>query len=294
MAVKKMTGKTPGTDIVDWEAEMAAQAAQATEAEKLTGGGKFFSTKSGVLTFDDTPMPGNQMAVVILDSIAENVYYGSSYDPDNRAPPKCFAFSRDESGTLLSIEDMEPHSIVDKETDTFERQADGCHSCPNNEWGSAETGRGKACGNRRRLAVIPAGSYVSQGKGKGYELELFDDEELFAKSDFAFVKLPVMSVKAYTRFVHSVAEEFKRPPHGVFARIWLEPDQKSNFRVEFEVLEEVPKALLPVIMRRHTEATKEIAFPYTPFVPEEEEAKPSAAKRASGNSKLAKGRGAKK
>lgn len=289
---RKPTTKTPGTEIVDWEAQMAAQAKLATEAEKLSGGGRFFATRAGVLTYDDIPLPGNQMAVIILDGIHENLYYGSRYDPDNRTPPKCFAFSRDSDGDEIDEDDMAPHEIVFKETDVFEAQHDNCASCPNNEWGSAETGRGKACGNRRRLAVIPAGSYVTQGKGKGYELELFDDEDLFAKSDIAYLKLPVMSVKGYSRFVHSVAEEFNRPPHGVMARIYLEPDAKSQFKVEFEVLEKVPSHLLKTIMARHEEAKKSIAFPYTPFTEDEDE-KPQT-KRTSGSAKLSKGRGAAK
>lgn len=283
---RKPASKT-GTAVVNYEEEMLRQAQEAQDAEKLGGGGRFFSTAAGVLTFDDTPLPGNQMAVVILDGIHENLFYGTAYDPDNRAPPKCFAFGRDENGTLVKEDDLEPHPIVDEDTETFERQSEGCKGCPQNEWGSAERGRGKACGNRRRLAVIPAGTYVGQGKGKGFELELFDDEEMFVKSDLAFLKLPVMSVKNYSQFVHSVSAEFRRPPHGVFARIYLEPNQKSQFSVEFEVLEEVPNELLPVIMRRHEEAKKSIAFPYTPFKEdEEEEQKP--ARRSS--AKLSKGR----
>lgn len=280
--------KSPGTEIVDWEKQMEEQARMATEAEKLSSGGRFFSTKAGVLAFDDTPMPGNQMAVIILDGIHENLYYGSSYDPDNRAPPKCFAFSREEDGTSIDEEDMAPHEIVDKETDTFERQSDTCAECPMNQWGSAEKGRGKACGNRRRLALIPAGSYVSLGKGKGYELELFEDDEVLAKADLAFLKLPVMSAKNYSRFVHSIKDEFRRPPHGVVARIWLEPDAKSQFKIEFEVIDTVPNDLLPVVMRRHEEAKKSIAFPYTPLTEDEEE-QPATKRRTSGSAKLSKG-----
>lgn len=282
---RKPTSKEPGTDIVDYEAEMAALAGMAKEAEKLQSGGSFFSTKAGVLAFGDTPLPGNQMAVVILDGIVENVYYGSTYSDDNRAPPKCFAFGREDDGTFVEFDDVEPHKVVDEDTETFERQHDQCKGCWANEWGSADVGRGKACGNRRRLAVIPAGSYSSIGKGKGYELTLFDDEEIFAKADMAFLKLPVMSVKGYSQFVHSVAEDFKRPPSGVFARVWLEPDQKSQFRVNFEVLEEVPKELLRVMLKRAKEAQGAIAFPYQKFTAEEA---PAAKNAVRGNSKLAR------
>ena len=277
-----MARKPQTTAIANWKEEMAQQAKQAVEAEKLTGGGKFFSTAAGILSFDDTPLPGNMIACIIVDSIAENVFYGTKYDPDNRTPPKCFAFSRDEEG---NDQEIQPHPIVDKETDTFERQADECDGCPMNEWGSADTGRGKACGNRRRLAIIPAGAYKSLGKGKGFDLEMFDDPDIFAKADLAFMKLPVTSVKGYSQYVHSLADQFDRPPHGVFTTISLEQDPKSQFKVVFELLEEIPDELMPTIMARHKTARKEIAFPYTPFT--EDDAKESTTgRRTSGAKKL--------
>jgi len=277
----KAPKKTPGTDIVDWEAQMAEQAKMAAEAEKLTGGGKFFSTRAGVLSFNETALPGNQMAVVILDSIYETLYYEGAFDPDNRQGPTAFALGRDPDELVWNEEYSDP-----------EYAGQLCKDSDICQWGSAETGRGKAAKEQRRLAVIPAGSYQSLGKGKGYDLELFDDEDLFAKADIAYLKVPVMSVKGFSRFVHSVAEEFKRPPHGVFARIWIEPDPKSQFRIEFEVLEEIPNELLPVIMKRHEQAKKEIDFPYVPFVAEEEAPK-TPARKTGANSKLAKGRGKK-
>lgn len=284
---RKTTPK-PGTAIVSWEDKLAEQAAQAAEAEKLTGGGKFFSTQAGVLKFDDTPMPGNQMAVIILDGIHENLFYGTAYDPDNRAPPKCFAFSRTDDGELIAEEDMQPHPRVDEDMETFERQSEDCASCPMNKFGSADKGKGKACGNRRRLAVIPAGVYQKQRNG-GFELELIDDEDVLRKADMAFLKLPVMSAKGYSQYVHSLSGEMRRPPHGVITRIFLEPDSRSQFRINFEMLEKVPDELMEVVMARHEEVTKAIAFPYSAFVPDEDEA-PKPARKASSSAKLSRGR----
>lgn len=254
---------TPTTAVVDWEAEMRAQAQIAADAQRATGGGgKFFSMKAGQLTFDGVAMPGNQMAVVILADVIENSYYDTPYDPDTPTSPKCFAFAKTEA-------DLEPHEAVDNDP-YFERQHDVCNGCPQNEWGSARTGRGKACSNVMRLAMIPAGEYKKgPGRNSALELTMYDEPEHFEKADVAYMKLPVMSVKNYSTFVKQLASELGRPPHGVFVNVAVEPDPKSQFKVVFEVIEAIPTSLLPIVMKRHKTTQEGIGFPYTP--PQERE-----------------------
>lgn len=285
--------KTTGTAVANWQQELAEQAKVAVQSEDTaaTGGGRFFSTRAGVLSFDEAQLPGNQMAVVILDSIMENVYYEEKFDPDSKQPPTCYAFGRD-------ADTMEPHEEVDKH-DEFTRQSDLCKNCPQNEWGSADTGRGKACSNRRRLAVIPAGTYKSIGRGGGFELEVEDDASHFANADIAYLKLPVMSVKGFAAYLKQVAEQFGRPLHGVLTRIWLEPDPKSQFRIRFELIEEASDDIIPVLMARHKAAASEIEFPYIPRTDDEDD-KPARGRggrqqKASSGAKLRGGKaGAKK
>jgi len=261
-----MARKPTGTEVVDWEKEMEAQAEIAAAATRASGGGgKFFSMRAGQLSFGGNPMPGNQMAVVILGAIIENSYYDAPFDPDTPAAPKCFAFGTDEH-------EMEPHSAVDAE-DYFERQNDTCTGCPMNAWGSARTGKGKACSNVMRLAMIPAGVYKSKGgRNAGLELELIEDEDEFKSAEVAYMKLPVMSVKNYTAFVKALALDVRRPPHGVFANVVVEPDQRSQFSVQFELIDKAPTSLLPILMGRHKTVMDEIDFPYSP--PQEREAAP--------------------
>ena len=265
MAPRKQPAQTTGTDVVDWEAEMRQQAEIAAGAQRSGGGGgKFFSTQAGVLSFDKTPLPGNQMAVVILADTMENSWYDGPYDPDSPASPKCFAFGHDE-------EDMEPHEAVDKDP-YFERQNPQCSDCPRNEWGSADTGRGKACKNVMRLAMIPAGQYKPKGTGRNvqFELELFDDPTHYAKAEVAFLKLPVMSVKNYSKYVKSLAADVGRPPHGVVTNIYIEPDPKSQYKVMFELVDRVDKNLLQSMVQRHAAENATIDFPYSPPLTEEE------------------------
>jgi len=277
----------PGTEIVDWEAQMREQAAIAAGAQRSSGGGgKFFSTQAGVLQFDGQPMPGNQMAVVILADIMENSWYEDAYDPNNPAAPKCFAFGHEE-------EDMEPHEAVDQDP-YFARQNPECHDCPRNEWGSADTGRGKACKNVMRLALIPAGQYKAKGSGRNaaHELELFDDPAHFAKAEAAFLKLPVMSVKNYAKYVKALAADIGRPPWGVITNIYLEPDPKSQYKVMFELIDKADKDLLQTLIQRHTAENASIDFPYSP--PQDDDERQTASSARSNNKLRGKAKGGKR
>lgn len=267
MATTKKAAASKSTALIKWDEELAKQAEIAASMEANTGGGQFFSTKGGILSWQGAPLPGNQMAVIILDSIFENVYYEGRYDPDTPQSPTCFAFGRDEKT-------MRPHQIV---IDAGDHQHDQCAGCPMNEFGSAETGRGKACRNTRRLAMIPAGTFNAAGK-----FELIEDEEHFASTAIGFMKLPVTSVKGYSSFVKQVAGALRRPPFGIVTKVKIVPDPKSQFKVVFEPIMTVPDELLGIIMQRHEEAKSIIDFPYQPN--DEEDA---PAKRGSRGSRAA-------
>jgi len=237
------------TAIAKWDEELARQAKLAAAMEESTATGNFFSLKGGILAFNDAPVPNNEMAVIILDSVLENVYYEGKYDPDTPSSPICFAFGREEKA-------MTPHKIV---FDAGNNQSDKCHGCEHNEWGSANTGRGKACRNTRRLALIPAGTFDA-GRFKP-----FNDENQLETASIAYMKLPVTSVKGYAAHVKQIANALSRPPHAVYTKVSVRPDPQTQFKVVFEPLSIIPNELLGVVMKRNDEAQKAIEFPYTPF-----------------------------
>ena len=152
----------------------------------------------------------------------------------------------------------------------FKPQHDSCKGCPKNEWGSADQGRGKACQNRRRLALIPAGYYQAKRGSRDFDLQIFDDPKHFQSADVAYIKLPVLSVKEWSKYVVQVSTSLRLPPHGVVTRLFVEPDAKAQYKVGFEMIEEVPDALLPIIMERHAQASTVIMQGYAP--PQEREA----------------------
>lgn len=242
--VRSTTKEKETTGVNKWEKEMADAAIAAAEQESGSAGGEFFSLRGGRLTFNDAPLPDNQMAVVIVDGILENVFYPGAYDPDKPQAPSCFAFGRDDK-------ELKPHEKV---TRPF---CDTCAGCPNNEWGSADTGKGKACSNTRRLAMIAAGTL-----GKDGRFEPFEDLDHFQTAQVAYMKLPVTSVKGYATFVKQLAGGLKRPPYAVFTKVKVIPDG-TTFKVTFEALAAAPADLIGTLVKRHQEVMELIEFPYT-------------------------------
>lgn len=248
--------------VATWDEELAKAAEVAAGMEANTGGGSFFSTRGGQLSWQDSPLPDNEMAVIILDHIFETVYYEGAYDPDTPQSPTAFAFGRDEK-TLTWHENSH---------EEFAGQL--CSESWVTEWGSADTGKGKAARETRRLAMVPAGQFNRDGT-----FELFEDPDHYAKTEIGFMKLPVTSVKGFGAFVKQVAGALKRPPFGVIARVAVVPDPKTQFKVTFEALEKAPDDLISVIMERVEEAKETIDFPYQRDEEQEEAPKSRAAKK---------------
>lgn len=273
----KSTNKSSSTAMVNWDEKLAQDAEIAAGVEAGTGGGQFFSTQGGQLSWQDAPLPNNEMVVVVLDSIFDNVFYLDSYDPDNPSSPTCFALGRSE-------EDMAPHAdVIEQGT---HQSTTTCDECEHNEWGTADVGRGKACRNTRRLALIPAGTIDRDG-----DIELYEDPAHFSAAQIGYLRLPVTSVKAYANYVKQVAGVMKRPPYGIATKVSLVPDAKTQFKVVFEPLDKLDNELMGAVSERNEEAKSLIDFPYQLDDEEEQQAPP---KRAASKKNPRKKRSARK
>ncbi len=104
--------------------------------------GQKISTKGRVFTFPDGRKTVDPIQTVILDYRNFNAYYKKGYVEGEVNGPDCFAISK-------TIEGLEPHEQVP------EPMADRCEGCAMNKFGSAPTGKGKACRNTVRIAVTP-------------------------------------------------------------------------------------------------------------------------------------------
>ena len=241
------TDEAQTTEIANYDAELAAMAKAAAGMEAAAGGANFFSIRGGILTIDGAIVPNNEMGVIVVNHSLLNIYYEGVFDPDVQSPPTCYAIALGEEDVLA------PHKDV---VARDQAMAEACADCELNKWASADKGRGKACNNRRRLALIVAGEF-SNGRFKA-----FDDPADFKTAQMAGLTLPVTSVKMWAAMVKQIAASMHLPPLGVFLRVSVKPDVKSQFKVHFELLGQVPKNVIPVLMARRDEAKMILEQPY--------------------------------
>lgn len=279
-----------GTAITNYDAAYADKAAAMAKQDRSSEG-SFLSTRGGILALGEEQLAGNQVACVIVDSVLENAYYPNAYDPANPAPPTCYAFTRGEP------EDMQPHlESMSKDQNYFmpQNMADdgrggvivgGCKGCPMSEWGSAmrngQPGRGKACKNQYRLALLPAGLYEQAPNRRDWELGLHDEPAHYEAADIVFLKLPVTSGAIFERYRKMLRVQHGRPPFGAITRVYLTPDPKNQFTVNFELIELLPAELAPPIFSRN-EVLEAEAFKGYEAPNAEEQAAPPAAGRFGG------------
>lgn len=208
---KKQVAKTQNTDIAEVDPELAQALAIAADEEtkhERPGVGSI-SLRSGVMQYMGEVVKGNEIDVVVVGHSVERALYTEAFDSDNITPPDCYALS--ETGV-----DMTPADNVQSP------QHSSCDGCPNDEWGSGR-GKGKACGERRRLLVAPA-SILETGL-EGAEL--------------AILKVPVTSIKNWAAYVTKLKSSLSRPAWSVVTKVSVVPDPKTQFKVNFDLVEPI-------------------------------------------------------
>ena len=166
------------------------------------------------------------------------MWYPDKWKANEVKPPGCFALGIPEGGEEPV---MNAHDVV------IDSPGPVCKDCPKFEWASdPEGGRGKACKERRRLAVIPAPTNL----------------EDITNSDMAVMSIPVLSVKNWANYVNKLSAASQRPPWGVLTRVSLVPDAKSQFKVKFEAQQKLTTEELPLVHQRIDAALASLIIPY--------------------------------
>lgn len=212
-------------EIVNYDEVLAQLAKKATAAEKPSSSS--ISARAGILSYNGTPVPGNKLECIIIASTHANLLYDEKYDPNSPKSPICYAYCEDPEAEGAV---MKPHPKASKP------QAESCDNCKWNEWGSdPDGGRGKACKNTRRLAILPA----------GVELEDVQTAEV------ATMALPVMTVsKKWAPYVHKLATLYNRPPLAMKTMLGTQPDQKAQFMITFDDVGPVDNSLIGALMKK--------------------------------------------
>ena len=249
-----MAKKKKGTQLAAWEQKLADMATEAENTERnVGGGGERITVSGGQLQFQGASIPGNKLNVVILDHIVEYVYYADRYDPDNPAPPTCYALGRDED-TLRWSDDSDPAYAGEL-----------CKDSDINQWGSADTGRGKAAKNTRRLIMIPE-----------------EDLEDVENAEVAVFKPPVTSVKNWARYVRQIADQYKRPPLGVLTELSVVPNAKTQYEVQFRLLGTIDSSEdIEALIAKREAVQSQLFAPYN-MSREDEDDSPAPRKKVGG------------
>jgi len=175
-----------------WEEELARDADAAVAAERTTGGGNFISIKGGHFSTKGEVLE-SPIRVIVLDSVSVNAYYTEKFNPDKPATPVCYAVDRD------------PEKLAPT-NDVPSRQNLTCSDCWANAFGSGD-GKGKACKNGRKLALVSAMNLN----------DVTSDSEVFQ------LNLPPTSLKFWAGYVKKLKAVLRRPPWGVVTELEMQP-----------------------------------------------------------------------
>lgn len=176
------------TSIVSIQEQLKAQAlAMADRIAPPSGSG--IKLAAGKMTLPNGTITAGPIDVVVVDFVAMNNFYPGEFDRNNIKPPVCFAIGTNPLKLVPSANSPEP-------------QAASCAECPMNAFGSK--GKGKACNNERKLAVLPPGAEA--------------DTPLWT------LKVATMGVKGFDSFVGAVARTFQSAPVSVVTTVSLNPN----------------------------------------------------------------------
>lgn len=231
-------------------AQLATHAKDVAATEKVQSGA--MSLRAGVMQWQGKPVPGNRMNVIVLATSYENTYYPKTFDPNNITSPVCFAQS-------LADADLTPHA------NSVDQQHQSCKGCWAHEWSSdPKGGRGKACKQVRKLALIPA----------------YDDEDEIATAEMATLRVPVMSVKNWSGYASERATVDGLPFFVFSTEVSVVPDPRSQFQVHFSKVAVLPsEEVVAAVMARIKQAEQLLLTPYEPAKEEEESPAPAAGRK---------------
>lgn len=242
---------TESTALVSVADRLAQMAGVFKEKEKGTALLPSISAKSGMLSVNETPFAENSIICVILNTAFVNAWYEEAYDSDVRSAPDCYALSEFEDG-------LAPHP------DAINPVAENCESCPKNQWGSADKGNGKACSNRRRLAIMEVGRVE-----RDRSVTTVPDNEL-KNGSLMSLSLPATSIKPFAAYVKALAAQ-KLPPCAVVTKISTAPGKKA-FVYTFAEVKRIPLDFLGEIMDLSGTVLEELLRPYEQVATEEQPA----------------------
>ena len=220
----------------DFEKQMAAQAEADSARVGAGSDGAYMSIKGGTFTYQDADL-GSELSIIILGFVNEKAYYDHPYDSDQPTAPACFAIGEG------SPDDLTPFNGVAKlQCETT------CADCWANEWASADTGRGKACKDSRKIMFI----------------SIDDTEADIENIEVVKLRIPPASLKFFDKFIKGIGKVSKRPCYGVFTDMTVDLDEdypSVHFKAEGLINDAALLNKIVMLKEMHTDGLMETYDP---------------------------------
>jgi hypothetical protein len=207
-AVKKSGAST--TAMVPWTEKFGKYAVEGkAQVANIGTGGVGITFGRGKIEAGGQIVAGGKLECVIVGSCALNRWNRMAYDPNNKQPPDCYAFA-----VVSDDPEMKPHAAA------TDKQAPLCSECEKNVFGTAITGKGKACSNTIRMGIII---------GKDAE-----DAASISTAELYTAGVSPTNLTRYKKYLDAVLEEYERPLWAVVTEISSHDDDKTQIRLEFK------------------------------------------------------------
>lgn len=195
---------------------------------------------------DDGDGPRGSVEVVILKAnpSLSKTWYEGGWDENSNNPPDC-----------ASANGIFPDAGVPK------KQSNTCATCPRNAWGSAPNGgKGKACGDHRRMAIVPLADLKNESFGGALLL-----------------RCPAASLQDLAAF-NARYHQMGYPYFSMGIKISFDP-QESFPKFQFAAIRPLTEQEAQVVlaMRDTAEVNRVVSETLTPAVPQQVTAQPQPA-----------------
>ncbi len=223
----------------DWKQGLARMASE-DSAREVAVGGTTISIKDKQFSFRGQALD-DPLRVVILDYAFINAFYDAIYDPEHPTAPACFAVAKIEA-------ELAPHEQAPKpQCETV------CKDCPHDEFGTDQRGKGKACKNTRKLAVLVL---------TGDEL----DAKTVEAAEVAYINVPPASLKNFRGYVKKLTDGLSLPTFAAITEISFDEDMDHEVLM-FQFADELPgdRNLLNALVAKRQEVEGTLmGTPYDP------------------------------
>ena len=221
---------TKTTAVTGWADRMKTAVQKQQKAVLQMGStSQWISFKGGVIQVKGAVAPAGKFNCIVLAYMQERAWYENEYDASNPGTPGCYAYGDDEGSVPVS-----PYA---KSTD---KQSQTCKTCEFSQYGSAAKGRGQACRQSIRIALVPA-------TADGVNGEPF------------FARIPPTSIK----YVHGWLKDLGETPcFGAVTELSATPDVNDMFHINLNVKSLLPRELQGGVLNLLDKAEEELRQPF--------------------------------